>query len=79
MTVCQVIVKMEEKNSTADESDCNHQATASVAGRDGHKEPRIVKFGYKEFKVKGDKWFAVCTKCNKNIQDKVNVTSAFTK
>jgi hypothetical protein len=45
----------------------------------GHTEPRVVKFAYKEFRLSGEKWMAVCQKCKKRIQDTVNVTSAFTK
>ena len=41
--------------------------------------PRVIKFGYKEFTVKCQRWHAACRSCNKRIQDKVNVTSAFTK
>src|SRR6218665_2496045 len=41
--------------------------------------PRVIKFGYKEFTVKCQRWHAACRSCDKRIQDKVNVTSAFTK
>ena len=41
--------------------------------------PRVMKFGDKEFTMKGQRWQAGCRNCSKRIQDKVNVTSAFTK
>lgn len=41
--------------------------------------PRVIKFGYERFSVKGEKWSAYCTKCQKMIQDQKKVTSAFTK
>ena len=37
--------------------------------------PRVIKFGYKEFTVSGDRWQALCNNCNKRIQDHVSVTS----
>ena len=42
----------------------------------GHTEPRVVKFAFKEFRLSGEKWMAVCQKCKKRIQDTANVTSA---
>jgi len=38
--------------------------------------PRVVKFGYREFVVTGNKWMATCQKCNKHVQDNARVTSA---
>jgi len=29
--------------------------------------PRVVKPGYREFVVTGDKWMARCQKCNKRV------------
>ena len=37
----------------------------TVVGHHAYAEPRVVKFGYKEFIVSRDKWMAVCKKCNK--------------
>src|SRR6218665_2846103 len=39
--------------------------------------PRVIKFGYKEFTVKCQRWHAACSSSNKRIQDKVNVTTSF--
>jgi len=41
--------------------------------------PRVIKLGYKEFTVICQRWHAACRSFNQRIQDKVNVTSAFTK
>ena len=46
----------------------------TVTGPTGVTGPRVIKFGYKEFTVKGQRWHAGCRNCNKRIQDKVNVT-----
>ena len=51
----------------------------AVTGPTGVTGSRVIKLGYKEFTVKGQRWHAGCRNCNKRIQDKVNVTSAFTK
>src|SRR6218665_3394878 len=53
--------------------------SVTVTGPTGVTGSRVIKFGYKEFTVKGQRWYARCSNCNKRIQDKVNVTSAFTK
>lgn len=57
----------------------SNSASVTVTGPTGVTRPRVIKFGYKEFAVKGQRWHAACRNCNKRIQDKVNVTSAFTK
>ena len=55
----------------------SNSASVIVAGPTGVTGSRVIKFGYKEFPVKAQR--AGCRNCNKLIQDKVNVTSAFTK
>ena len=77
------------ESSESDESDRDEEqmsqntnsnsASVKVAGPTGVAEPRVIKFGYKEFPVKDQRWRAGCRNCSKRIQDKVNVTSAFTK
>src|SRR6218665_1415671 len=57
----------------------SNSASVTVTGPTGVTGPRVIKFGYKEFTVKCQRWHAGCRNCNKHIQDKVNVTSAFTK
>ena len=57
----------------------SNSASVIVAGPTGVTGPRVIKFGYKEFTVKGQRWRAGCRNCNKRIQDKVNLTSAFHK
>ena len=57
----------------------SNSVSVTVTGPTGVTGPRVIKSGYKEFTVKGQRWHAGCRKCNKRIQDKVNVTSAFTK
>ena len=57
----------------------SNSASVIVAGPTGVTGPHVIKFGYKEFPVKDQRWCAWCRNCNKRIQDKVNVTSAFTK
>ena len=61
------------------QNDNSNSASVTVTGPTGVTGPRVTKFGYKEFTVKGRRWHADCRNCNKRIQDKVNVTSAFTK
>ena len=77
------------KSSDSDESDRDEEqisqntnsngASVIVSGPTGVIGPRVIKFGYKEFTVKDQQWHAGCRNCNKRIQDKVNVISAFTK
>ena len=57
----------------------SNSASVTVTGPTGVTGPRVIKFGYKEFPVKGQRLNARCRNCNKRIQEKVNVTSAFTK
>ena len=65
----------------SDDGDSNSVATASSSKGDRAVSavPRVVKFGYREFTAAADKWMATCRKCNKRVQDKISVTSAFTK
>ena len=73
------------ESSDSDESDrdevqAQDSNSASVTVEPtGVTGPRVIKFGYKEFTVKCQRWHAACRSSNKSIQDKVNVTSAFTK
>ena len=57
----------------------SNSASVTVTGPTGVTGPRVIKLGYKEFTVKDQRWHAGFRNCNKRIQDKVNVTSAFTK
>jgi hypothetical protein len=66
-----------ESETNAEESTAEH--STSSASVTTPNLPRVVKFGYREFTVKGSRWNAACKKCSKRIQDKVAVTSAFTK
>jgi len=76
---------MESSDSTESERDEEQMSqntnsnNATVTGLAGVTGPSVIKFKYKEFTVKGQRWHAGCRNCNKHIQDKVNVTSAFTK
>ena len=56
----------------------SNSASVTVTGPTGATGPRVIKFGYKGITVKGQRWHAGCRNCNKRIQDKVNVTRAFT-
>ena len=63
-------------NSDSDESDRDEiQASqdsdsASVTVEPtGVTGPRVIKFGYKEFTVKCQRWHAACRSSNKRIQD----------
>ncbi|XP_064425634.1 perforin-1-like isoform X2 [Latimeria chalumnae] len=42
-------------------------------------EPRIIKFGYEEFKNMNDKWSAQCKKCSEVITEKKGMTSGFNR
>ena len=57
----------------------SNSASVTVTGPTGVTGPRVKKFGYKEFTVKGQRCHAGHRNCNKRIQDRVNVKSAFTK
>jgi len=41
--------------------------------------PRVVKFNYRNFDVRGGKWSAVCRTCAKTLCDQMGTTTAFTK
>ena len=70
------VIRDEEQMSQNKNS---NSASVIVAGPTGVTGSRVIKFRYKEFRVKDQRWHAVCRNYNKRIQDKVNVTSAFTK
>ena len=67
------------ENTNSNSNSRPNSALVTVTRPTGVNGPRVIKFGYKEFTVKGQRWHAGCRICNKRIQDKVNVTSAFTK
>ena len=67
------------QNTNNNNNNNSNSASVTVTGPTGVTGPRVLKFGYKEFTVKGQRCHARCRNCNKRIQDKVNVTSAFTK
>ena len=67
----------EEQMSQNTNSNSN-SASVTVTGPTGVTGPRVIKFGYKEFTVKGQRWHAGCRNCSKRIQDKVNVTTVTT-
>ena len=69
----------DEKQMPQNTNSNSNSASVTVTGPTGVTGPRVIKFGYKEFPVKDQRWRAWCRNCNKRIQDKVNVTSAFTK
>jgi len=54
----------------------SNSVSITVTGPTG---PRAIKFEYTEFTVIGQRWHAGSRNCNKRIQVKVNVTSAFAK
>ena len=68
----------EEQMSQNTNSNSN-SASVTVTGPTGVTGPRTIKFGYREFTVKGQQWHVGCRNCNKRIQDKVNVATALTK
>ena len=47
----------------------SNSASVTVTGLTGVTGPRVIKFGYKKFTVKGQRWHAGCRNCNKRIQD----------
>jgi len=64
----------------SDEHDDDAAACETVnAAGDGLSVPRVVKFGYNDFKSVNGKWSAVCNTCKKTMSDKVGVSSSFTK
>ena len=70
----------EQEQEQMSQNTNSNSASVIVAGPTGVTGSHVIKFGYKEFPVKiSDRWHAGCRNCNKRIQDKVNVTSAFTK
>ena len=69
----------EEQMSQKTNSNSAPVIVAGAPGPTGVTGSRVIKFGYKEFPVKDQQWRAGCRNCSKRIQDKVNVTSAFTK
>jgi len=79
---CKIIMESSYSNeSDRDEEQMSqntnsNSASVIVSGPTGVTGPHVIKFGYKEFTVR---WRVGCRNCNKRIQDKVNITSAFTK
>ena len=54
-------------------------STSTGAGGAGTSIPRVVKFGFKDFKTSSGKWSASCNFCKKTLTDKIGVSSTFTK
>nr|XP_014352542.1 PREDICTED: RING finger protein 112-like [Latimeria chalumnae] len=48
-------------------------------GGQAKMEPRIIKFGYEEFKNTNDKWSAQCKECSEVITEKKGTTSGFNR
>ena len=51
--------RVEEEMSQNTNSNSN-RASVTVTGPTGVTRPRVIKFGYKEFTVKGQRWHAGC-------------------
>jgi len=60
---------MEESETTA----AGTSASGSIS------VPRVVRFAFNNFRSVGGKWYATCGTCNKELVDKVGVTTSFTK
>ena len=72
-------MRVDEEQMSQNTNSNRNSASVTVTGPTGVTGPSAIKFGYKECAVKGQQWHAGCRNCNKRIQEKVNVTSAFTK
>ena len=48
----------------------SNSASVTVTGQTGDTGPRVIKFGYKEFTVKGQRWHAECRDCNSAFRTK---------
>ena len=60
-------------------AEINEAVPSSSTATSATTTPRVIRFGYCNFNIKGDKWFAKCTSCNKELTDKVGVTTGFVK
>lgn len=68
---------MNESTSSGQTAGVELEADKPVSA--GVSIPRVVKFGYHDFRASGGKWTAACNKCNKTLSDKSGVTTSFTK
>ena len=68
----------DEEQMSQNTNSNSDSASVTVTGPTGVTGSRVIKFLYKEFTVKGQRWHAGYRNCDKRIQDKVNVTRAFT-
>ena len=60
----------EEQMSQSTNSNSNSASvTVTVTWPTGVTGPHVIKFEYKEFTVKGQRWHAGCRNCKKRIQD----------
>ena len=62
-------------------SDCDNKSVPSlkVKAQKAVTPPYVVKYAYGQFHVNGNKWSAKCNSCQKTLNEKRGVTSAFTK
>lgn len=73
-----IVVSEMESDEHDDGAACETVNTTGECG-DGLSLPRVVKFGYTDFKSVNGKWSAMCNTCKKTMSDKVGVSSSFTK
>ena len=66
---------MEEQTSSL----MNRVPTVSVAPSVSVSIPRVVKFGYNNFRAAKGKWTAVCKICQKTLSDMSGVSTSFFK
>jgi hypothetical protein len=75
---------MSENNSGSDENigtedKFNETPSGSGISSSAVTIPAVVAFAYRGFVTSGNKWTAICKKCNKKLSEHRGVTSAFTK
>lgn len=49
------------------EADNQRNSNNLLESASGTNTPRIVKFGFKDFKVRNERWHAACNTCNKQL------------
>ena len=69
----------DEEQMSQNTNSNGNSASVTVTGPNGVTGPRVIKFGYKEFPVKDQRWRAGCRDCNKRIQDKSERHKCFHK
>jgi len=67
-----------EATNTAEDSAAGVDESSTVESNSAIV-PRVVKFGYKNFRQADGKWHAVCNICKKSLTDRIGVSSSFTK